>query len=191
MGFLGVQLRQVKLDPLPNRGNVSPLDGMSQSVASLDAHVQRPLRGPRHALQQLGKTRALYRRTRGQHADVAVARQGRCRLERRLHANERQIGVGMAQPVDGERGGGVAGDHQRVNPVLGPQLRGHPMCSIQHHLGSPFAIGRVGVVCQVDKMHLGQLGTQRAQHAETTDAAVENADGGHLKPIRRRRRRCP
>lgn len=100
-------------------------------------------------------------------------------------------GWGLPQIVDGEGGGGVAGDHQRLNAVLGAQLFCDPLRACDHELNSSLAIRRVGVVGQVDKVHLGQLGSQRAQHAEPTHAAVENANGGQVTKLRRQRAQYP
>jgi hypothetical protein len=83
--------------------------------------------------------------------------------------------------------------HQRLNFVFGAQLLGELMCPSDHRVGRLLAIRRVGVVGQVNKVHLRQLGAQRPQHAEAAaaDAAVENANGDQRLTFRRQRPRCP
>ena len=58
------------------------------------------------------------RAARGQHGDAAGAAARHGRLERRLDADQRQLGVARAQQVDGRGGGRVAGHHQRLDAVL-------------------------------------------------------------------------
>jgi hypothetical protein len=189
--MLGLQLRQVKCGPFLNSCSVCAFDGIGQPVAGLDSNVQRPVHGGCHTVKQLCEACTLHRTARGEHTDVAIARQRRCRLERRLYANERQVGVGASQFIDGEGGRYVAGDHQRVNPVFGPQPLGDPLCSLKDKFGRPLAIRCMGVVGQVDKVHLWQLGAQRSQNPQTADAAVKNANGCQAATLRRRRPRCP
>ena len=51
------------------------------------------------------------------HADASGAGQSHRRLEGRLHADDRQVGVLCAQQVYGGGGGRVAGDDQRLDAM--------------------------------------------------------------------------
>ena len=191
VGVLLAQLLPVVCGPFQHGLGIVAFNGVGQSVTGLAAHMQRMIGRGFHTTEELYEAGTLNGAARGKHANVSVSGQKSCWLERGLHADERQIGVGFSQIVDGEGRRCVAGHHQRLNGVLSAQLLGDPLCPCDHHLGGSLAIRRVGVVGQVNKMHLRQLGAQRAQHAEPAHAAVENANGGQVVKLRRQRAKCP
>jgi len=85
------------------------------------------------------------------------------------------------QAVDGQGGGGVAGHHQRVDPVHLPQPLHDGLRPLCHPVRASLAVGRVQAVGQVGEAHARQLGAQGPQHAQAADPAVEHADMASLR----------
>jgi hypothetical protein len=137
------------------------LRGGEQHHPAIAQHVVlvRVLAVPRHAGQRLDH--------RHQHAEHAVAR------------------VMARQPLllDGaqrHRGGGVAGDHHQ--PAAGAHQEVDRLGGVVDDVAvAEVAIGRAGMVAQVEERLLRQRLDQRLEHGEAAGAGVEHAD--HPRPM--------
>ena len=161
------------------QGQGALFDGQGQPIASLH-------REPRLSLHRVEQTRELvtgHGAARGDHANVACLAQGHRGFEGGFYPDQRQLWVLRAQFVDRRSGGGVAGHDQRLDLVMRQQIPGDGMRALTHVEIGFLAIGRVGVVGQVDKVFMGQGALQRLQHAQAPNATVKNANGGvHVQP---------
>ena len=92
--------------------------------------------------------------------------------------------MGLAQLVHGGGGGGVAGHHQGLDVVLRTQVLGDLAAALAHKAVGFLAVGRMGVVGQVDKALVRQLAQQGLQHAQAANAAVKHTDGRDLHALR-------
>ncbi len=130
------------------------------------------------ALQQRGKEFALEGGGGGDDADDP----GRCvfdgRLDRRLHADEGDVGKGGPQVMEGGGGGGVAGDDDDVRSLLSQEAgdalgKGAYFCERAH------AVGDVGLVGHVEGVVLGQPPGNLAPDRQAADARVKEGDHGN------------
>lgn len=140
--------------------SIFALDGIGQTIAGLADKIGLAVQG----FEQRAKFGAAQRATGRHHADAPGLAVGQCRFERRLHADDGQAWVLLAQHVNGGGGGGVAGHDQRLDAVLSAQVAGDGARTLDHVGVVTLAIGGVAAVRQVNKIFMGQLGAQGAQH---------------------------
>src|SRR5690606_1635739 len=127
------------------------------------------------AVQQGGELGALQGAGGGQHADHAAAGGRGRRLHRRFHADDRQLRVALAQVSHRRRGGGVAGQHQRLGALL-QEKPGDLLAALANELRTLLAIGHMTAVGDVEQRLLRQPRANLVQHREAADAGVEHAD---------------
>ena len=139
------------------------------------------LRG--EGLDEIARIGALDRAGRRQHRDEARAGPLRRRLDRRHRADEAHVREGGAQIGADQRESGVAGDDADFRIVLGQQLAKQRDDVLLQRRLFPAAIGKTGIVGDIDEMALGHQHARLAQHGEPADAAVEDQDGLQLKVV--------
>ena len=126
--------------------------------------------------QQLAKAATLYGAPRCHHPHMLGLAGSRCRLDGRLHPNQRQLRHGRTQGFHRRSGGRVAGNHQRLDAVLRLQMLGNRVGACLYKGIATLTVGRVAAVCKVDEMFMGQLAAQCLQHAQAANTAVKNAN---------------
>ena len=123
------------------------------------------------------------RRRRRDDPDPAVAGgQGRGRGTGPDDAQDRQV-VPAPEGTDADRGGRVAGDHDRLHVTLGEPVErlGRER---QHLLVGPDAVRGAGVVAQVDRRFSRRPPNDLPEHRQTAHAGVEDSDGTRIRHAR-------
>jgi hypothetical protein len=126
-----------------------------------------------------------------QHGDSAAAGEGRSRLERGLHADDRHLELG-AQQIDRKRGRRIAGYDDAARTLADEKARYQPGPFLYILLRSP-TIRRVVAVSDVKEGKPAELVEGVAQHAESADPRIEETDGAgkrHL-PMQKRPKISP
>ena len=123
------------------------------------------------------------------HAAFAVLRG---RFDRRHGADERDLRIGAAQIRQRQRGGGIAGEHDNYRPISRQQLREHCDKPRTQRRFRPIAIGKCGVVGNVDHAPPVSRLTNRAQYRQSAQPGIEDQQRApwlsHPGPLGDRRR---
>ena len=85
------------------------------------------------------------------------------------------LGGDLAGGVDPRPGGRVAGDHDQLRAAL-EQEAGVALDAPSQLLGALRAVGKTGIVAEVDVVLLGQRDQALVQHGQAADAGVEDRD---------------
>jgi len=120
---------------------------------------------------------ALQRAACGHDTNQAGLAVGSGGLQRGFDTDDGQVQVVLPQQADGSRSGGVACHHQGLDLVLLPQVTRNGMGARNDMGVIALSVGGVAAVRHIHKLFVGQLGPQRAQHAEAAHAAVKHPDG--------------
>ena len=192
-----VALAEQRRERVGDRG----LGGRTAQVARLDERDERRRRVlvdlDRRVLV-LDRPEVGVRADRGRRrddADPAVARGQRGRRGARPDdAQDRQV-VAPAERPDGDRGGRVAGDDDRLDVALGEPVERLRREREDLLVGS-HAVGRPGVVAEVERRFARRAADDLAQDRQAADPGVEDPDRtrvGHrgLRTARPRPRRAP
>ena len=108
------------------------------------------------------------------HGTVTTSTQGRG-LERRLHANDGQVGVLQAQGGRGCRRGGVAGNHNCLATARQKALQNLSGAG-EHPVARLLAVGSVGGVTKEEEVLVRKQADALLEHADAAQARVEHAD---------------
>ena len=166
------------------RGQRALFDALHQPRAGLGDHLH--VAG--EAIQQRGEAGALQRAGGGQHAHRAAAGRRRRRLDRRLHADDRQPGVALAQFGHRRRGGGVAGQHQRLGALAEEEVGDAP-AALADVFGTLLAVGHVAAVGDVQQRLGRQPRADLAEHRQAADPGIEYPDRRRATHVAHRRPR--
>ena len=154
-------------------------------MAGLDAFHQ-PVAFHRHRtfailLHQMAKLLHMECRRCGQHENLPTMAQKMRRLERRFHADDRDIEL-CAQFLGCRGCRRVAGKDERLDVALQQGLN-RTLRAIQNFTLSFDAVRGVLIVSVKDKALMGQHAHCVAQHADPTHAGIKHTDGpGHFHP---------
>ena len=111
----------------------------------------------------------------GQHPHHPAARMQAGGFDGRLHAHERDVGIALAQEVNGCGRGRIAGDDHQLAPLRNEvvdRLAGQT----EHLLARPRPIGAVLAVAQIEERLPGQRTPQLAPHGQASEARIIYSD---------------
>ena len=112
----------------------------------------------------------------GDHADPAVPGRGRGAHGAGLdHAPDRQSARGRIEAVERQGGGGVAGDHDRLDAPALEELEIHLGVAAHGRRGLR-AVGQPGGVAEIEQTLARQAALERRGDRQSPDARVEDAD---------------
>ncbi len=194
------QRRHMRPRDLARAVEIARLDRLDQPGAGLrlDRHVagaelQLAREGARGHRRRRREQRHVAQPGMGRRRVVAPVAPGQMLDHRHEHPEHPPLGrvePAHLQVVQRHRRGGVAGEHHQP-AALGEQPP-HPRDGQRIDLlRRPPAVGRVGVVAEIDEILLRQPRRHRAQHGQPAEPAVEDADrhGPTARPRTRSRSR--
>jgi hypothetical protein len=120
----------------------------------------------------------------GEDEHHAPARPLRGRLHRRLHAHDGKTGEGGPQRPQGRGGGRVATYDDALGAVLDQEADDAGGVADQRLRGLG-AVGEVGLVGDVQRRLLRELGRDLTPDGESADAGVEDADGSGARQVQK------
>ena len=122
-------------------------------------------------------------RLRAEHGDALALRLRAGRLDRRHGADEGH-GKARAQFGERQRGGGVAGHHHQIGRVVGDRLADDIDDARDQRVFRHVAVGKAGIVGDIDEARVGPRRGDLAEHGEPADAGIEDEDGRGRRHVR-------
>ena len=127
----------------------------------------------RKLLNQIIQIGALDRRRCRQQANAAIDGTGCRRFDRRHHPDHRHSNVGPELGQDNGTGG-ITGHHHHIARKLGQALPYKRATALDHHLFGLVAIGKAGIICQVNQLRTGQRLVDTGGDTQATDPGIKH-----------------